>query len=205
MGKLEEALKRRIQPGQLFEPSALVTKGYSLEEVRRDIRAATKEGRLNSYSYGLYYLPGKDSDIPSSIDAIKLRYIETGDLVYGFFCGSAFIKGYLGQPLEECQLIEVATNKETSFKKTVYRFSRRFILRRPYATIDAKNASSLAFLTYLCSATDSEVQANLPVLSTYIRDRHLSSEMLVKFSQQVPSKAFRRLYSSGLYRSLWKR
>ena len=139
------------------------------------------------------------------MDAIKLRYIGNGDTTYGFFYGQFFIEDYLGQPFDDRQLIEVVTNKATSVKKAVYMFSRRFVIRRSYAPIDADNADSLAFLTYLSSASDSEVEANMSVLSTYIRDKHLSSDLLMKFSDKVPSKAYRRLYSTGLYRSLWKR
>ena len=205
MSKLDDALKRRIKPGKLFEPETLETKGYSLSEIKLDIKAALGERRLVSFAYGIYYQPSKNGLKPSPLDAIKLRYIGNGNTTYGFFYGQFFIKDYLGQPFDDRQLIEVVTNKATSVKKAVYMFSRRFVIRRSYAPINADNADSLAFLTYLSSASDSEVEANMSVLSTYIRDKHLSSDLLMKFSDKVPSKAYRRLYSTGLYRSLWKR
>lgn len=205
MGKLEDALKRRVKPGLLFEPEMLETKGYGLDEIKADIKAALAKKRLLSFAYGLYYQPLKTGLKPTSLDAIKLRYIGNGHSAYGFFYGPFFIKDYLGQPFDDRQLIEVVTNKATSIKKAVYMFSRRFVIRRSYAPIDSDNADSLAFLTYLSSASDSEVEANISVLSTYIRDKHLSSDLLMEFSDKVPSKAYRRLYSTGLYRSLWKR
>jgi hypothetical protein len=100
--------------------------------------------------------------------------------------------------------LEIMTNKATSGKKTIYVFSKRITLRKPYFTINKNNISINSFLSYLSFAPLDEVKQNYSLLANYIRSNQLSANDVMKMATLFPAKTSTKLLATDLYRSLWK-
>lgn len=203
--KLLDIIKTKYDKNELFFLSDLSDKSYSEFALKQELLRLTKEGSVNRYSYGVYYLPDpKKDEKPSPIDAIEKRYISKGKEVYGFYTGDNFIASIVGHDPSESTHIEIMTNRATSGKKNVYMFSKRFILRKPYFTITRLNAPLNAFLSYVCMAPILDVKDNYAILANYIRQEHLSASDVMDCMKFMPAKTSSKLLASDLYRSLWK-
>jgi hypothetical protein len=133
-----------------------------------------------------------------------LRYLTDGNDVYGFFTGSDFLGSLMGRRVSLQDHLEIMTNKATSGKKTIYVFSKRISLRKPYFTINKNNISINSFLSYLSFAPLDEVKQNYSLLANYIRSNQLSANDVMKMATAFPTKTSAKLLASDLYRSLWK-
>ncbi len=170
--------------------------------VKEELLRLSKAGLIKRFSYGVYFLPGNGE--PSAIGAIELRYIQNGENVFGFYTGTSFISYILGRTPSLDSKIEIMTNRATSGKKSVYMFSKRFILRRPYFEITKENVSLNAFLSYVSMTSLTDIKINYSVLANYIRKEHLSANDVMVATDSFPSKTASKLLATDLYRSLWK-
>ena len=201
---LLEEIQDKFPPLKLFFPADISIKGMTDEAVKTELHRLAEKGAIERYAYGLYFLPGKRGEQPSSIDAITIRYLKDGDDVYGFYTGSNFIKTILGNEVTIDDHLEIMTNRATSGKKNVFMFGKRFILRKPYVDIKRDNAALNAFLSYIAMTDLKTIKANYSLLSNYIKKEHLSAVEVMRSTEFYPTKTMSKLLASDLYRSLWK-
>lgn len=200
-----DKLKRKFEPNKLFLFSEITEKGLTEAALKEELLRLTKTGEVKRYAYGIYYLPDPKQTLPpTALEAITLRYLTDGTDIYGFFTGSDFLGTLMGRRVSLQDHLEIMTNKATSGKKTIYVFSKRISLRKPYFTINKKNISINSFLSYLSSAPLDEVKQNYSLLANYIRTNQLSANDVMKMATAFPSKTSTKLLASDLYRSLWK-
>jgi len=200
-----DKLKRQFQPNKLFVFNEIKEKGLTEAALKEELLRLTKTGEVKRFAYGIYYLPDpKGSVPPTALEAITLRYLTDGNEVYGFFTGSDFLGSLMGRRVSLQDHLEIMTNKATSGKKTIYVFSKRISLRKPYFTINKNNISINSFLSYLSTAPLDEVKQNYSLLANYIRSNQLSANDVMKMATAFPSKTSTKLLASDLYRSLWK-
>lgn len=177
--------------------------GYMSEPAAKsELLKLTKAGSVLRYSYGIYYLPGGPE--PTVSDAIDLRYIKRNGKVYGFYTGDNFLASINGVSPNLDDKIEIMSNKATSGKKSVYTFSKRFVIRKPYVEIDKYNAPLVAFLSFIAMSPLSKIKQNYSILANYARKEHLSAHDVMDMAVSFPNKTASKLLSSDLYRSLWK-
>lgn len=200
--KLFLTITKKFEPSELFFLSDIHDKNMTDAAVKEELLRLTKSGDLARYSYGVYYIPGKDS--PSALKAIELRYIQKGNDIYGFYTGGNFINALKGKKISLDDKIEIMTNRATSGKKNVYMFEKRFTLRKPYYKIDRYNTTTNAFLSYIAMTPLSEIKKNYSILANYARREHLSANDVMDMAEHFPAKTASKLLSSDLYRSLWK-
>ncbi len=201
---LIDYIKDNFTENTPFSPSEIKIKQMSDDAIKMELSRLYKKGALKKVSRGLYYIPGSDKSLPSSIDLIEKSYIGSGDNVFGFYMGPLYIKSILGQRPLESDHICIMSNKMSSGKRDIYRFKKKISLRKPYFTIEKSNVEINGFLTYLATASYEDIQTNFPILSNYIRANHLSANDVIKLTPYFPSKMTSKLLSSDLYRSLWK-
>jgi hypothetical protein len=202
---LLDYLKRTYQENDLFELSDINIKGSSEAAIKEDLLRLTKTKQIKRLGYGVYYLPSSYPNTqPSAIHAIEIRYLQKGNEIFGFYTGPQFLSTILHAPLDNQNPLEIMSNKITSGKKSVFQFSHRLILRKPYFTIDRTNVSYNSFLSYISMAPFAEIQRNYSILATYIRNNHLSANDVIRSASFLPSKTASKLLSSDLYRCLWK-
>lgn len=200
--KLLQNIQKKFAPSELFFLSDIHDKDMTDAAVKEELLRLTKSKDLNRYSYGVYYLPGKEE--PSALKAIELRYLSKDNNVYGFYTGENFINVLKGKKITIEDRIEIMTNKATSGKKNVYMFEKRFTLRKPYYKIDKYNMTTNSFLSYISMTPLPEMKKNYSLLANYARKEHLSAVDVMEMAQFFPSKTAAKLLASDLYRSLWK-
>lgn len=176
--------------------------GASEPALKEDLLRLTKAGKLQRYSYGMYYLDG--GIVPNPVQAIELRYLKNGNDVFGFYTGPSFVAWALGHEPNASDKIEIMSNRATSGKKSVYMFSKRFVLRKPYVPVTADNVALNAFLSYIAMASLDEINKNYSFLATYIRQKHLSANDVMTEAAVFPAKTSSKLIATDLYRSLWR-
>ncbi len=202
---LLEQIKDKYQPLELFFLSDIHEKTMTQAAIKQELLRLTKDGSVRRYSYGVYYLPDKQkTGVPDSMDAIEMRYIKNGSNNIGFYTGINFINSITGKRPTIEDKLEIISNKATSGKKTVYMFSKRFILRKPYMPIDNDNYSLNAFLSYVAMTDLSTLKANYSLLANYIRKEHLGANEVMEATKFFPAKTASKLLATDLYRSLWK-
>lgn len=172
----------------------------NVSTIKEELLKLTKEGLIKRFSYGVYYLPGEEE--PNVYDAIRLRYLRHGNNVFGFYTGENFITFALGELPSFDFRIEIMTNKATSGKKTVYMFSRRFTLRKPYVSITTKNVDLNSFLSYIAMTKIEDIKANYPILAEYAKQKHLSAKEVMGLSSAFPNKTASKLIATNLLTSL---
>jgi hypothetical protein len=203
--QLIDKLKRQFEPNKLFLFSEIKEKGLTEAALKEELFRLSKQGEIKRYGYGIYYLPDpKQETPPSALEAISLRYLTDGKEVYGFYTGSDFLGNLMGRRVSLQEHLEIMTNKATSGKKTIYVFSKRITLRKPYFTINKNNISINSFLSYLSFAPLDEVKQNYSLLANYIRSNQLSANDVMKMATLFPAKTSTKLLATDLYRSLWK-
>lgn len=195
-------IKKNFQKNELFFVKDIHEKSMTEDAIKEGLVRLVKDGSLKRYSYGIYYIPG--STEPSSSDAIKMRYIENGKKVFGFYTGECFISALNGKTPAFEDRVEIMSNRATSGKKSVYAFSKRFVLRKPYCPIDNKNYVLNALLSYVAMTPLTKIKENYSVLANYIKKNHLSAIDVIEMSAYFPSKTSSKLLASDLYRSFWK-
>lgn len=200
--KLLLNIQKKFEPSELFFLSDIHDKDMTDAAVKEELLRLTKSKELNRYSYGVYYLPGKEE--PSALKAIELRYLSKDNNVYGFYTGDNFINVLKGKKITIEDHIEIMTNRATSGKKNVYMFEKRFTLRKPYYKIDKYNMTTNSFLSYISMTPLAEIKKNYSLLANYARKEHLSAVDVMEMAQFFPSKTAAKLLASDLYRSLWK-
>lgn len=195
-------IKFKHKPSELFLMNELIDKESDEASIREELLRLTKDGSLKRFSYGIYYIPGKTE--PNAMEAIELRYIGNDKNIYGFYTGNNYIAWILGRKISVNDKIEIMTNRATSGKKTIYMFSKRFTLRKPYIEITKANDKFNAFLSYISMTPLAEIKRNSSILATYIRKEHFSADDFMEMAQKFPGKTASKLIASDLYRSLWK-
>ena len=203
--QLIDKLRKQFEPNTLFLFSEIREKSLTEAALKEELLRLTKNGLIKRYGYGIYYLPDPKLDkAPDALEAIRLRYLSDGKDIYGFYTGDDFLGGIMGRPVSLQDHLDIMTNKATSGKKTIFVFSKRITLRKPYFTINKNNISINSFLSYLSFAPLEEVKQNYPLLANYIRANQLSANDVMKMATAFPSKTSTKLLASDLYRSLWK-
>lgn len=198
-------IQDKYEPLELFFISDIHDKSMTQAAIKQELLRLTKEGAVRRYSYGVYYLPGSKKDAePNAMDAIEMRYIKSGKNCLGFYTGINFINSITGKRPSLDQKLEIMSNKATSGKKSVYMFSKRFVLRKPYMEITNDNYTLNAFLSYISMTDLATIKANYPILANYIRKEHLAANDVMEATRYFPAKTASKLLATDLYRNLWK-
>ncbi len=195
-------IKKNFEKNEVFFIDDIREKSMTKAAIKEGLVRLVKEGRIKRFSYGIYYLPGDNE--PDLTKAINMRYIERKGKVCGFYTGEGFISVLNGKNPSAQEKIEIMTNHATSGKKSVYAFSKRFTLRKPYCPVDKYNYALNALLSYVAMTPLNKIKENYSVLANYIKKNHLSAPDVMEMSVYFPAKTASKLLASDLYRSLWK-
>jgi len=197
-------IKAKEKPNSLFMMSDYAPGYMSDAAAKNEISRMLKSKEIIRYSYGIYFLPDDRGEAPDALDAIELRYLKRNGKVYGFYTGDCFLRFINGARQNLEGKLELASNHATSGKKTVYAFSKRFVVRKPYVKVDKNNVATVSFLTFISMTALDKIKDNYSVLANYIRKEHLAAQNVIELSPFFPNKVASKLIASDLYRSLWK-
>ena len=202
---LFKQIKNQFKVNELFSASDIPLKNYSMDSLKEELSRLVAKKEITRFAKGLYYLgDDKSKTKPSCYDAIAKRYLYHGKETIGFYSGPQFPLLIASLSPKDTLPLFVYTNKATSGKRSVFLFSRRVELRKPYLPISADNVSINSFLTYLAITPIGEIEQNYSVLANFIRSNQLSANDVMSLVPRFPAKTFSKLLKSDLYRSLWK-
>lgn len=188
-----------------FVSGDLKIRGMGKQDVSRALSALAKEGRIRRLGYGVFVKGGDMSSDLVLAKALENRYIGNESEPIGFYARNSFIPYVIGSSMEGEGAVTIITNKATSCVKKTFVFGRSVTLIRPYLKVTKKNLAANALLSYLAYVSPSELESNIPVLSSFIKREQVSTDEITKYGNLFPRKSVHRLFVSGLYRSLWKR
>ena len=174
------------------------------DTLKEALSRLAKKGQIERVAYGIYVInSGHLTEDDLNEQFLRYRYLGLGKRINGFVSGQGYIDSLLhkGFPKEG---LEIASNKVTSGKKSIYQYGRRIILRKPYVRVTANNVEMVSFLTYLTQASAADLKKNQTLLANHVRERHLSAPDAIAILPNFPGKTSRILLSSGLYKLMWK-
>lgn len=172
--------------------------------IRQQIKKLTTDGRLKRFDTGIYYFPKKSmfrSGSMLSVDeVIKKKYLMDGEKLCGYVSGMLFAN-QIGITTQVPMVYEVYTNKAT----TEYRETRladiRILLRRPYVSVNDKNAAALQFLDLLKEIVDIAEVSGFELterLLRYMKKKDMGFDSIKPYLVYYPERIYKNMYEVGL-------
>ena len=176
--------------------------GYTRAYVFRLINKAEAEGELVSYSRGVYYIPKRTffgkSTICSEMVAEK-KYLKNKESVYGIYSGLNLLNRF-GITTQVPNTLEIATNNETTRKRTIDIGGRKFILRKARCKITKDNYPVYTILQLFndMSNEDKLNEFARKQIGDYIVQNDVTTEKLFDMSRFFPSATLKKMIGSGV-------
>lgn len=183
----------------------ILTKELSIPEIsydnlRKQLSRYYRQGILNKYSQGVYYISEETLLGKSSLsinDILNRKYITNGDEIYGFFSGLSFYNK-LGISTQVPFVYEIVTNNEKSRVREIILNKQKIILRKPYAKINRDNYLESQFLDFINIANSNDINDNIEILKKYIKNNNLKKCKILDLITYFPSKTSKKLIESRL-------
>lgn len=172
--------------------------------VRQQFKKLTEDGRLKRFDTGVYYLPKKSmfrsGSTLSAGDVIRKKYLEDATGRCGYI-GGLYFANQLGLTTQVPGVYEVYTNKATTDYRETDLANLKIIIRKPYFTIDDKNANILQLLDLLREVGDvSEIEGKELTnrILNYMRDKNINFKDMRPYLRYYPDRIYKNLYEVGL-------
>lgn len=123
--------------------------------IRQAVSRLSKDGRIERYTQGVYYIPQVTPFGRSKLDARKVyekKFIQNETEIYGYYSGLA-LENAIGLTTQMPNIIEIVTNNESSRIREISVGSQKLRLRRSKVTITCENAGILQFLDLMKQKT----------------------------------------------------
>ena len=197
-------LRQRYADNEPIFLSDIRIPGMKDVSVRQQIKKLTVDGHLKRFDTGIYYLPKKSMFRSGSVlpveEVIKKKYLMDGTKRCGYLGGMLFAN-QLGITTQVPMMYEVYTNKATTEYRETQLANLRVIIKRPYVTIDDKNANTLQFLDLLKEVVDiSELDG--PELTDrlldYMKKKKIGFESIRQYLSYYPERIYKNMFEVGL-------
>lgn len=197
-------LKKEYGENEPIFVSEIEYQGYTLNNIRQQIKKLTDAGKLKRYDTGIYFIPSKTifrSGSQLSIDdVIERKYMLHGEKRCGYICGVMFAN-QLGLTSQVPMIKEIATNKATNDYRELKIASSKMIIRKPKTTVTEENYRILQLLDLLkdidyLSELTGEALTNR--LLEYMDMCKIDFQEIESYLSLYPDKLYRNLYEVGL-------
>lgn len=204
MNDVYSYIENNYRPNEPVFLSELNIPGMKAVSVRQQMKKLTESGQLKRFDTGIYYIPKKSmfrSGSTLSVDeVIRRKYLADGENCCGYVGGILFAN-QLGLTTQVPAVYEIYTNKATTEYRETELANLRVILRKPYCSIDEKNAAILQFLDLLkeivdISEVDGEELTNR--LIGYMKKKSIGFENMRPFLSYYPERIYKNMYEVGL-------
>ncbi|MCI6947427.1 MAG: hypothetical protein SOU53_08160 [Oliverpabstia sp.] len=204
MNDVYSYIENYYRPNEPIFLSELNIPGMKAVSVRQQMKKLTESGQLKRFDTGIYYIPKKSmfrSGSTLSVDeVIRRKYLADGENCCGYVGGILFAN-QLGLTTQVPAVYEIYTNKATTEYRETELANLRVILRKPYCTIDEKNAATLQFLDLLKEIVDiSEVDGEelTTRLIGYMKKKNIGFDSMRPFLPYYPERIYKNMYEVGL-------
>jgi hypothetical protein len=178
---------------------------YSRSWVLSELRKLVEKEELKRFDKGIYYFPIKREWGDSIIDTNKVierRFISDGNEVYGYITGLS-LWNKSGLSTQVPNLLEVATNKESTRVRDIYVGFLRVRARKSRTEITKDNAITLQFLDLMnimqpSESLDGVERFRLNRFVKNIKEAGVTKETISQYIGLYPAKAYKNLIESGV-------
>ena len=192
-----------FKPGEPFFYKDLDV-ASSRDSVRHQIARLLREGKIQKYNNGTFYLPKKSllglPPVLSTESVAVSKYIKRKERIIGFYSGLTFAN-QIGISLQVPVVKEIVTNESSAIVRTVQFNKRNFQIRKTKVPIDNDNYKVLQLLTLLekyDKYIDHEVTDADEKIRDYARANNITRENLYRYAGYYNSKALRFIQKVGL-------
>lgn len=119
--------------------------------IRQALARLNKQGNIERFAQGVYYIPCMTPLGKSKLSAKKVyekKYISDGSETYGYYCGLA-LENAVGLTTQMPNRIDIVTNAESSNLREVQMGPQKLRLRKSKIWITSENVRTLQFLNLL--------------------------------------------------------
>lgn len=196
-------ISANFKPGEPFFYEDLAVPS-SRDSVRHQIARLLREGKIQKYKNGTFYLPKKSLlGLPPVLSTERVavsKYIKRREKIIGFYSGQTFAN-QIGISLQVPVVKEIVTNESSAIVRSVQFNNRKFQIRKTKVPIDNDNYKILQLLSLLekyDKYTDHEVAYADEKIRDYARANDITREKLYQYAGYYNSKALRFIQKVGL-------
>lgn len=182
----------------------LVINGLSENAVRQSVKRLTKNGFLERYDSGIYYIPKRGGLLGRSyLDpamVIIRKYIQNKSDTYGYVTGLAFAN-QLGLTTQMPAVIEVVTNREATNGRMVTVGSQRARVKKASIPVSKKNAELLQLLDGIGQAekyTELAPKETIATLIDYMKKKQFTKEQLAEVASSLTGTTAKKMIEWGM-------
>ena len=202
--KLYEYLKSQFPEGEPILLSELTVPEMHMESVRKQMHRLTTDGLLCRFDKGIYFLPRESPYrfrpvIPQD-SVIRKKFLYDDSVPCGYFSGPTFAN-LIGVTTQVPMVCEIRTNKATSDRRVIRLAGLRFVVRKPYVSVNRWNIKELQFLDLLADIMDlSELEGKALTerLKGYMQKSGLCFSRLERYLPHYPDVIYKNMYAVGL-------
>lgn len=185
--------------------------GKSKTAIRQELSRGYKNGLINRYSNGVYFINSKKINKITGLpinpvgfeDYIEQMYIKDNNslvpdlCVYGYFTGQTFLN-MIGISQQVPGKKEITTNNTSSKKRMIFINGRYAILRKSRTEINFQNYKILQFLDMFHFLSDDDFNKNKTLLIKYIEKNKFEKFQLTKYISLYSTKTMKRIFETEL-------
>ena len=178
---------------------------YSRPWVLKELRKLVEKEEIKRFDKGIYYFSVKREWGDSMVDTNKIierRFISDGNEVYGYITGLS-LWNKSGLSTQVPNLLEVATNKESTRVRDIYVGYRRVRARKSRTEITKDNVRTLQFLDLMNimqppASLDGAESFMLKKFVERVKEAGVTKETISQYIELYPAKAYKNLIESGV-------
>lgn len=181
--------------------SELNIKGMSSDNVRQTLSRLARQGKIERFAQGIYYIPsytilGKSCLNPQKV--YEKKYITNGSEIYGYYSG-LILENSIGLTTQMPNVVEITTNNESSRLREIKVGNQEIQLRKGRTEITAANAGTLQFLDLINQIDITALTGTARrYLLYYIGLQELTRSDIYHYISLYPSRVAQKLMESRI-------
>jgi len=179
---------------------------YSRPWVLKELKKLVDSGELKRFDRGIYYfskkMPWGDDSTLSSRKIAMRRFVTDGNEIYGYITGLS-LWNMSGLSTQVPNMLEVATNNETTRVRDIYIGYQRVRARKSRTEITKDNVRTLQLLDLMNvmqspAEMDETEQIMLKKFVRKVKEAGVTKESISKYAGIFPALASKNLVESGV-------
>lgn len=175
--------------------------GMGSAGVRQALSRLSKNGKIERFAQGIYYIPTITPFGKSCLNAKSVyekKYITDGKDIYGYY-GGLVLENAVGLTTQMPNVIEIVTNRESSRLREVEIGNQRIQLRKSRTEITSDNAAILQFLDLINQIDMATFTGeSRRYLLYYARLQELKKADIYKYIALYPSRVAQKMLESRI-------
>ncbi len=176
---------------------------YSEVYVFRKLKEEKENGEISSLDRGIYYISEKyefGNTTITPLQAMKKRYMEDGDDVYGVY-GGFTLQNMFGLIEQMPNTVEIISNNESTRKREVMVGNMTFILRKSRVTITRENAPTYMVLELFSEENSLALNPSaeaMQIIKKYMEKNNITRTQLIEMSHYFPKRGVINMVNNGI-------